>query len=89
MIAILLIMYYVYVIESQVDKRLYKGLTKDLNVRLSEHNQGKNKSTKPYKPWKLVYFETFETLMKAREREKYFKSGIGREFLKNEIGPVA
>lgn len=74
--------YFVYVIESQIDGRLYKGQTTDIYNRLKEHNSGKTKSTKGFSPWKLVYFEKFETIKEAVFREKYFKSGIGREFLK-------
>lgn len=75
-------MFYVYVLESQKDSRLYKGFTNDLDKRIAEHNSGKNKSTKGFIPWKLVYFEEFENLNEAVKREKYFKSGSGREFLK-------
>lgn len=78
-------MFFVYIIKSTIDNRLYKGLTTDLKSRVREHNTGKTKSTKPYKPWKLVYFEKFDSREEAREREKYFKSGIGREFLKNKL----
>lgn len=54
----------------------------NLERRLKEHNSGKQKSTKGYLPWKLVYHEQFSTRTEAREREKYFKTGSGREFLK-------
>ena len=53
--------------------------------RIKEHNSGKTKSTKGYKLWKLVYFETFETRDEAVLREKYFKTGSGREFLKGKL----
>ncbi|WP_286814160.1 MULTISPECIES: GIY-YIG nuclease family protein [unclassified Maribacter] len=76
-------MYYVYVLKSEVDGRLYKGMTNNLQKRIVEHNSGKNKSTKGYLPWVLVYKEEFKTSVEARAREKYFKSGIGREFLKS------
>ena len=75
--------YFVYILESEIDGRLYKGQTSDVEKRLTEHNSGKTKSTKGYKPWKLVYFETFETRDEALLREKYFKTGSGREFLKD------
>ncbi len=75
-------MFFVYVIKSKIDGRLYKGFTDNLDRRLKEHNFGKNKTTAPYRPWNLVYKEIFETRIEAREREKYFKSGAGREFLK-------
>ena len=48
--------YFVYILESEKDGRLYKGQTVDINTRVKEHNSGKTKSTKGYKPWKLVYF---------------------------------
>lgn len=75
-------MFYVYVLESQKNSRLYKGFTNDLDKRIAEHNSGKNVSTKGFRPWKLVYVEEFENLNEAIKREKYFKSGSGREFLK-------
>ncbi len=77
--------YFAYVIRSEVDGRFYKGHTHDLDKRLIEHNNGKTKSTKGYIPWQLVYFETFSTKEQSILREKYFKSGSGREFLKNKL----
>ena len=74
--------YFVYVLESEIDGRLYKGQTTDISKRINEHNAGQTKSTKGYRPWKLVYFEKFETIKEAVLREKYLKSGIGREYLK-------
>ena len=56
--------YFVYILESEIDGRLYKGQTRDIDKRIKEHNSGKTKSTKGYKPWKLVYFETFKQEMK-------------------------
>lgn len=47
-----------------------------------EYNSGKNKTTKPYLPFQIIYTEEFETRVEARLREKYFKSGIGKEKLK-------
>lgn len=80
-------MYFVYVLKSQADGRLYKGMTNNIERRIYEHNIGKHKSTRPYRPWILVYSETNENRVEARKREKYFKSGIGREFLKNLLDP--
>ena len=74
--------YFVYVLESEIDGRLYKGQTTDISKRINEHNAGQTKSTKGYRPWKLVYFEKFETIKEAVLREKYLISGIGREYLK-------
>ncbi|MCB0374205.1 MAG: GIY-YIG nuclease family protein, partial [Muricauda sp.] len=77
--------YYAYVLRSLVDGRLYKGYTEDIKKRLEEHNLGKSKSTKGYLPWELVYLEKFETRKEAIEREKYFKTGIGREFIASKL----
>ncbi|SEG48499.1 putative endonuclease [Halpernia humi] len=77
--------YFVYVLKSEVDGRLYKGQTSNLEKRLKEHNSGKTKSTKGFIPWRLVYFEIFASREEALLREKYFKSGIGREFLKEML----
>ena len=79
--------YYVYVLRSEKDGRLYKGFSSRLKDRIEEHNSGKTNSTKGYRPWELVYFEIFETQKEALAREKYLKSGAGREFLKNKIRP--
>ena len=78
-------MYFVYIIRSKVDGRLYKGHTDRLQERIEEHNSGKTKSTKGYVPWVLVYFEKYSSRLDAIEREKYFKTGSGREFIINNI----
>jgi putative endonuclease len=57
-------------------------MTTDVEKRLKEHNAGKTKSTKGYRPWILVFTEQFSTRFSARTREKYLKSGIGKEFIK-------
>ncbi len=62
---------------------MYVGMTSNLERRFKEHNNGENRSTKAYKPFVLIYTETFQTRVEAREKEKYLKSGIGKEFLKN------
>ncbi len=68
--------------------RIYVGLTKDLDTRLSEHNAGKTKSTKFYRPWTLFYSETLSSRVLARQREKQLKTGSGKEFLRRHA-PVA
>ncbi|WP_055413682.1 GIY-YIG nuclease family protein [Nonlabens sp. YIK11] len=77
----------VYVIESELDGRWYKGVSKNFDSRLAQHNSGKTASTRPYRPWVLVHKEEFDTFAEARKRELYFKSGIGREYLKKVIRP--
>ena len=62
-------MYYIYVLQSKVDKSLYIGYTKDLINRLKEHNAGKTKSIKHKIPFALIYYETYKSKTDARKRE--------------------
>jgi len=48
---------------------------------------GKNRYTKGLKPWKIVYSEEFIDWKSAREKEKYYKSGVGKEYLKRILAP--
>ena len=75
--------YYVYVISSKQRNYIYVGITNNIERRLKEHNSGNNKTTKPYKPFKLLLHEKCTTRISARKREKYFKGGSGKEFLKS------
>ena len=78
-------MYNVYAILSLERNYIYVGLTNNLSRRLTEHNNGYNKTTAPYRPFKLIYKEIFERRVDARTREKYLKSGIGKEYLRSLI----
>jgi putative endonuclease len=75
-------MFTVYAISSLERNYIYVGLTDNLERRFFEHNNGQNKTTKPYKPFKIIFSENCETRLEARKLEKYFKSGIGKEKLK-------
>ena len=77
--------YYTYVLKSIKDKKLYIGWAVDLQRRLKEHNSGKVEATKNRRPLKLVYYEACLDKEKAIKREKYFKTGFGRRFLKSRI----
>jgi putative endonuclease len=75
-------MYFVYVMRSQSSGRHYVGFCTDPIQRLGQHNQGITKSTKNRGPWELVYQEEMGTRAEAMRRERYWKSGQGREELK-------
>lgn len=68
---------YVYVLQSDVNKSFYVGLTRDLRKRLAEHNKGLNFSTKFSKPWELIYYEAHTNETDAKRREKYLKTTAG------------
>jgi putative endonuclease len=75
-------MYHVYAIKSLSRNYIYVGMTNDLQRRMHEHQSGANKTTAPYRPFILFYTETFSTRHEARRREKFLKSGAGKEFLR-------
>ncbi|MCF8229894.1 MAG: GIY-YIG nuclease family protein [Bacteroidales bacterium] len=79
--------YYIYAIESQKEARIYVGFTGNLERRIKEHNGGKTRSTKAYRPWKLFFKKAVSSRAEARHLEKYYKSGCGKEFLKSLIRP--
>jgi putative endonuclease len=76
-------MYFIYVIYSKEHDKFYHGMTADLTQRLKQHNLGKVRSTKAFKPWVIIYSEEFENMVLARERELFLKTSTGRRFLKS------
>ena len=80
----MLVLFYAYILKSLKDSSFYYGSTKDLKVRLKEHNSGKVKYTKGHKPYILHYKELFETRKEAMAREKFFKSIDGYNWLKSK-----
>jgi len=66
-------MFYVYVLKSAKDKKLYMGSTNDLKRRLLEHNTGKVASTKGRAPFHVRYYEAYESEDDARAREASLK----------------
>lgn len=75
----------VYALVSEKNGDVYVGISKDAKKRLKEHNSGKSRYTKGLRPWKIFYIEYSSDWASAREREKYLKSGIGKEFLKSMV----
>ena len=61
------------------------GFSSNVEKRLKEHNSGKTRSTKGFRPWVIIFTEEFSDRMTAREKEKYYKTGIGKEKLKNMV----
>ncbi|EAZ80305.1 GIY-YIG nuclease family protein [Algoriphagus machipongonensis] len=75
--------FFVYALKSLSRNYIYVGLTNNPERRLEEHNKGYNRTTKPYAPFVRIYLEELKTRTEARAREKYLKSGIGKEYLKS------
>jgi putative endonuclease len=77
-------MFYVYILYSKILKEFYIGFTGDLDIRLKEHNCGRNSDTRTGIPWIMVYSESFLTLEEAKEKEfKVKETGI-TIFLKDQ-----
>ena len=81
-------MYYVYVLKSLNDGKVYTGFTKDLNKRLADHNKGITKSTNYRRPFELIYYEACRNKKDAINREKYLKTTYGKRYIKNRLKNV-
>ena len=77
--------WYVYALKSLTKDFIYVGSTNNLYRRFSEHTAGLVQSTKHYRPFELVAYVAVRTERKARELEKYFKTGSGKAILKKRI----
>ncbi len=75
-------MYYTYILQSEKNGKLYKGVTGDLKKRIKEHNAGNVPFTKSLRPWHIVYYAAFLSKADAMREEKFLKSGKGRERIK-------
>lgn len=78
-------MYYVYILKSDDHNRIYIGSSENIMQRLSEHNQGKVKSTKSYVPWEIVYYEAHQNKALALKAESFYKSSQGRRQVKKKL----
>ena len=75
--------YYIYILFSEKHQRYYSGSSADPQKRLQSHNDSRNNGwTKRYAPWEIIHTEEFQTKKEALIREKWFKTGVGREFIK-------
>ena len=78
-------MHYVYVIKSENNNYFYVGISDNPKRRINQHNKGYNRTTKPYIPFKIIIIEEHASRIEARKREKFLKSGCGREFIRSMV----
>ena len=69
--------------------RYYVGQTDDLDGRVGKHDRGEVMSTRPFRPWKLVYTEVFKKRAEAVRREREIKSRKKRAYIDRLIRGVA
>ena len=81
--------YWVYILQSKTTGKLYTGQTSDLEGRIKRHNTDESGSRrythKQRGPWRLIYSEECGTRSAAMKREKFFKSGKGRQWVQEKI----
>jgi len=75
-------MYYVYILKSSKDGKLYTGRTNKLQQRLNQHLKGLVKSTKNRRPLKIIFYEAFKDKSDTIRRESYFKTSKGKKALR-------
>jgi putative endonuclease len=74
-------MFHVYVLLSVKTGRRYVGSCEDVDERVRRHNAGHSKSTRHGIPWILIHSESFSTRAEAVRKERYYKTGRGRDEL--------
>jgi putative endonuclease len=77
--------YYIYGLQSELDKNFYTGYTDNIQRRITEHHSGKVKATKFRLPMKLIYWEGCLNQKDASSREKYLKTSWGKRYIKNRL----
>ena len=78
-------MFYVYVLQSLKDERFYIGFSRNVEKRLDDHNAGRNTSTKPRRPFRIIYYEAHLNRTDAIRREKYLKTTKGKATLRQML----
>lgn len=76
---------YVYILKSLKDSKFYVGCTDDLKKRLREHNRGDSFATKTRIPLTLIYYEAYPHRQDAERRERFFKTGWGRQYIQRAL----
>ena len=79
-------MFYVYILRSKKDGRIYIGYTQNLRLRFKEHTQGKVSSTQCRRPLELIYYEAYKDELIAKRRENQLKSGKANIALRKRLG---
>ena len=81
-------MYYVYILQSEVDGSFYTGFTENLEKRVVQHNNGESAYTSRKMPWKLVYFEEMNSKTEAIKRERFLKAQKNKIFYQRLINSL-
>ncbi len=66
-------LFFTYIIKSDIDGSYFYGQTNNLQRRLNQHNRGLEKTTRHLRPWKLLAYKDFETREAAMSLERRLK----------------
>ena len=75
-------MHGVYILRSGRDKSLYVGYSSDVKARIIKHQRGRVPATRNKRPLDLIYCELYKNKKDVMQRERFFKSGWGRNYVK-------
>ena len=77
----------VYVLRSRRNRWHYTGFTsRAIEERLAENNRGYPKGwSSRDRPFEVIYKEMHDSEQKARARERFLKSGRGRDWLRGRV----
>src|SRR3990167_2633774 len=78
-------MQYVYILKSTLSDRYYVGSTGNRLKRLGDHNRGRVRSTKTYRPWRLAFSQAYKSKLEARRIEIRLKKLKRKDYLKKII----
>ena len=73
---------YIYILKSVHHDFIYVGFTGNLRLRLKQHNDKEELSTKHFAPFELIHYEAYRNVNDAKRRETYFKTTKGKTTLK-------
>jgi putative endonuclease len=76
---------YVYILTSFKNGRFYIGSTGDIDKRLKDHNSGKVKATRNFKPLVLVFLQVYDNITHARKIEHKIKKLKRRDYIEKII----
>ena len=77
--------FFVYILKSLKDNRLYIGQTNNLEDRIKRHNKGEVAATKNRRPLELIYSEIYNSRSEAMKRERYLKSLKSSKYILENI----
>ena len=83
------LMYFTYALFSFKNGDIYIGSAENVEKRIALHNTGKVRSTRPYRPWKLLECKEFRTRGEAVRMERFLKTHQQKEILRKKYGAVA